>query len=93
MKLAKLIKLFFLSSPLAVASMLVITKPAEASIVSSAPAQPHLTLASTELASESVTGSSSQESNPILDQMGCSCSTCVKAKLELQGILPLSQVL
>jgi hypothetical protein len=86
----KVPRLIILASPALVASMLLLGKPAEASIVKSAPAQPHLALASDQPVSQSVTPNSSQESNPITDQMGCKCATCVQARLELQGKLPIS---
>lgn len=86
----KVPKLIILASPAVVASMLLLAKPAEASIVKSSPAQPHLALASKQSLSESVTANSSQESNPIKDQMGCNCASCAEARLKLQGKLPLS---
>ncbi|MBW4635975.1 MAG: hypothetical protein KME30_30065 [Iphinoe sp. HA4291-MV1] len=88
MKTAKLIVLTF---PVVVAFMLLVANPAKASIVKSAPTESHLALTSAAQAdSETVTPDSSDNSNPITDQLGCSCSSCVKARLELQGKLPIS---
>jgi hypothetical protein len=88
----KTAKLILLTSPALVASMLLIAKPVEASIAN-APTQQHLTLPLDQPVS-AITLNSSQESNPIKEQMGCNCSTCVQAKVELlQGKLPISSIL
>lgn len=81
-------KLILLASPLLVASIL-LGNSAQASIVKFIPARTYVALASAQPIPESVTPNSSQESNPITDQLGCGCANCVKAKRELQGKLPL----
>ena len=81
-------KLVLVATPLLVASIL-LGNSAQASIVKSIPARTHVALVSAQPIPESVTPNSSQESNPITDQLGCGCAYCVKAKSELQGKLPL----
>jgi hypothetical protein len=85
MKIAKLILLAF---PVVVASALMFALPAAASIVN-VPATAQVTLVSTQPIPESMTLNLTQESNPIKDQLGCSCSSCVQANSQLlQGKLP-----
>ena len=88
MKIAKLILLAF---PVVIASMLMLANPAAASIVN-APAKAQVTLVSAQSIPESVTPLT-QESNPITDQLGCNCPTCVKANSQLlQGKLPFAGI-
>ncbi|MBW4475697.1 MAG: hypothetical protein KME54_02215 [Tolypothrix brevis GSE-NOS-MK-07-07A] len=84
MKIAKLILLAF---PVVVASALMLALPATASIVNAPTAQ--VTLVSTQPISQSLTPKFTQESNPIKDQLGCNCASCVQANSQLlQGKLP-----
>lgn len=88
MKIAKLILLTF---PVVVASVLMLALPATASIVNAPTAQ--VTLVSTQPISESLTPKFTQESNPIKDQLGCNCPTCVQANFQLlQGKLPFAGI-
>ncbi len=89
MKLAKLILLAF---PVVVASMLMLALPAAASIVN-APAKAQVTLVSAQPIPQSTTPKLTQESNPIKDQLGCNCPSCVKANSQLlQGKLPFAGI-
>jgi hypothetical protein len=84
MKIAKLILLAF---PVVLASALMFALPATASIVNAPTAQ--VTLVSTQPIYESFTPKFTQESNPIKDQLGCNCPSCVQANSQLlQGKLP-----
>ncbi len=86
----KLAKLIFLTSPFFVALTLFFAHPAEASVVESTPVTTHVISVSNQQQILAVKAPTlSQKSNPIMDNLGCSCSLCVKAKLELQGKLPL----
>ncbi|GAB1542412.1 hypothetical protein NUACC21_50860 [Scytonema sp. NUACC21] len=88
----KAAKLILLASPLYIASMVLVANNAEATMVKMRPEQSHITLASARPDFESMTPHSSQESNPILDQLGCRCAVCVKTGQELQGKLPFSHI-
>ena len=89
MKIAKLILLAF---PVVIASALMLVLPATASIVN-APATEQVTLVSTQPISESLTPKLTQESNPIKDQLGCNCPSCVQANSQLlQGKLPFAGI-
>lgn len=88
MKIAKFILLAF---PIVLASALMLALPAAASIVN-APAKAQVTLVSTQLIAQSVTPLT-QESNPIKDQLGCNCPSCVQANSQLlQGKLPFAGI-
>lgn len=85
----KLAKLIFLTSPFFIALTLFFANPAEASVVKATSTSAHLISISHQQLNLGVTAPTlSQESNPIMDNLGCGCSTCVKAGLELQGNLP-----
>ncbi len=88
MKIAKLLLLAF---PVVLASVLMLANSAAASIVN-APATSQVTFVSTQPIPQSVTALT-QESNPIKDQLGCNCATCVQANSQLlQGKLPFSGI-
>lgn len=90
-KFMKIAKLILLAFPVVVASTLMLALPAAASIVN-APATAQVTLVSTQPIPQSVTPLT-QESNPIKDQLGCSCATCVQANSQLlQGKLPFAGI-
>lgn len=85
----KLAKLILLTSPFFVALTLFFAHPAEASVVKAVPTTPHVISISHQQLNLGVAAPAlSQESNPIMDNLGCACSTCVKARQELQGKLP-----
>ena len=84
-----LAKLIFLTFPLFVTLTLFFAHRAEASVVKATPTTAHVISISHQQSNLGLTAPTlSQESNPIMENLGCSCSTCVKAKLELQGKLP-----
>jgi hypothetical protein len=88
MKIAKLILLAF---PVVIASALMFALPAAASIVNAPTAQ--VTLVSTQPISQSLTPKLIQKSNPIKDQLGCNCPSCVQANSQLlQGKLPFAGI-
>jgi hypothetical protein len=81
-------KMILLASPVFLASILLLGKPAQASSL-----QPAFTTQMTSVQSQPwerfTTLHVSKTSNPIMDQLGCNCATCVQSKLEmLQGRLP-----
>jgi len=88
MKIAKLILLAF---PGVIPSALMLALPATASIVNAPTAQ--VSLVSTQPIYESLTPKLTQESNPIKDQLGCNCPSCVQANSQLlQGKLPFAGI-
>lgn len=90
-KFMKIAKLILLAFPVVVASAFMLALPAAASIANT-PAASQVTLVSTQPISQSVTPLT-QESNPITDQLGCNCPTCVKANSQLlQGKLPFAGI-
>ncbi len=86
-----IIKLIVLGCPFLVASMMVITNPAQAAVVKSTPVETQVTLVSAESTSDSefITHHFSQQSDPIREYLGCGCTKCVQASQLLQGKLPL----
>jgi hypothetical protein len=85
-----ILKLIFLACPIFLASMLLVSNPAQASSLKSAPATQIMMVASTQPIPELVTPKLTPASNPILDQAGCNCANCVQSKFHLlQGKLPL----
>ncbi|BAZ12000.1 hypothetical protein NIES4071_38280 [Calothrix sp. NIES-4071] len=87
----KLIKLILFTFPVLLASLLLIS-PVTAEVIQPVPVQ-RLELVSSHPTKATVTPKFSQKSNPINDAMGCSCSACVRAKLQLEGKLQLSSLL
>ncbi|AFZ03476.1 hypothetical protein [Calothrix sp. PCC 6303] len=92
----KVIKQIILIFPILFVSLLSFINPASASSVNSAVITAKIELITPQpvYAIASAILSHSQTSNPIVDQMGCSCASCMQAKLvplklELQGKLPL----
>lgn len=87
----KIAKLILLACPVVLASMMMLANPAAASIAN-APTTAEVTLVSTQPIIASAP-KLNQQSNPILDQLGCGCATCVKAKFQqLQGKLPVAHI-
>ncbi|WP_242040257.1 hypothetical protein [Anabaena subtropica] len=84
-----LVKLVLLACPVLIASILLVANPAKAVSINSLPSTPAVTAVSMQPISELATPHLNQSSNPIIDQLGCSCSSCVQTKLQLlQGKLP-----
>ena len=87
----KIAKLILLACPIVLASMMMLALPAAASIAN-ASTTAEVTLVSTQPIIASAP-KLNQQSNPILDQLGCGCATCVKAKFQqLQGKLPVARI-
>ncbi|BAY61112.1 hypothetical protein NIES22_11730 [Calothrix brevissima NIES-22] len=85
----KILKLILLACPAFLASVLFITNPAHAASINSAPATEIVMVASAQPNHELIAPKLTSESNPIQDQLGCSCAACVKSKFYLlQGKLP-----
>ncbi|MBF2005527.1 hypothetical protein ACF3DV_32515 [Chlorogloeopsis fritschii PCC 9212] len=89
----KIIKLILLAFPVVTASILLIASPAVASSIQSAPVTPHFTLSATQPAHQLIASKFSSDSKSIMDQLGCNCATCVKAKLQMEGKLTLTSFL
>ncbi len=89
----KIVKLVLLACPVLLASMLLVANPAAASSVNSTPETPHIAVVSAQPNHEAIAPKLSADSNPIMDQLGCNCATCVKAKLQMEGKLPLTSLL
>ncbi|MEA5597218.1 hypothetical protein [Rivularia sp. UHCC 0363] len=79
-------KLVLFALPLLVASMLFLANPVTASPVNSTSATVHINPSDSPL--HQLATLNQIDSNPILDQLGCQCASCVQAKSQLQGKLP-----
>jgi hypothetical protein len=89
----KTIKLLFLAFPLALASLIVFTNPAQASNLKFTPGSQHMTLVSdSETADTIFPGSTHKPESPI-PGVGCNCFNCVQIQLQMQGKLPLANLL
>lgn len=85
----KIVKLILLAFPVFLASILLVANPAKALSIKSAPPAQTITAVSSQKINHLVAPKLSQASNPIVEQLGCNCASCVKSKLEiLQGKLP-----
>ncbi|MEA5618215.1 hypothetical protein VB711_10265 [Cronbergia sp. UHCC 0137] len=85
-------KLILLACPTFLASMLLVANPAHAFIVESAPVTKMILVASAQPTLELTAPNLIHASNPIIDQLGCSCATCVKPQFQmLQGKLPATE--
>lgn len=83
-------KLVLFASPLIAASMLFLANPAAASVIDSTSATTHINSVSAQPVHEFVTLNQVDNSNPILDRLGCNCAYCAGAESPLQGKLPFS---
>jgi hypothetical protein len=89
-----IIKLILLACPVVLASMLLVANPASASHLKFIPAvTQQVTLVSAQPVHQWVAPNLSSNSQTIIDQLGCSCATCVQAKLQMEGKLSLSDLL
>ncbi|WP_414624049.1 hypothetical protein [Calothrix sp. CCY 0018] len=84
-------KLVLFALPVLVASMLFLTNPAAASSVDSA-STTHINSTSVQAVDEFVTLNQVDNSNPIIDHLGCNCAYCAGAESQLQGKLPISNL-
>lgn len=85
-------KLVLFASPLIVASMMFLANPAAASVVDSASATTHINSLNSQPTHDFVTLNQVDNSNPILDRLGCNCAYCAGAESPLQGKLPFSNL-
>ncbi len=85
-------KLVLFASPLITASMLLLANPAAASVADSGSAKTHINLLNSQPSHEFVTLNQVDNSNPIIDQLGCNCAYCAGAESPLQGTLPFSNL-
>ncbi len=92
-KLMKVVKQILFSLPVILASLVFIVSPAIAGDIQPKTPMQRVELVSAHPIFATITPRISDKSNPIIDAMGCSCSACVKAKLQLEGKLPLSSFL
>jgi hypothetical protein len=84
-----LVKLVLLACPVLIASILLVTNPANAASIKSAPTKQAIVVVSAQPILELGTLHLTQASNPITDQLGCNCANCVQDQLNLlQGKLP-----
>ncbi|MEA5515458.1 hypothetical protein [Nodularia sp. UHCC 0506] len=82
-------KMILLACPTFIASILLVANPAQASSFNLQSATPMISVASTPTIGELVTLHTTKTSNPIMDQLGCNCTTCFQSKFQmLQGQLP-----
>jgi len=85
-------KLVLFASPIIVASMLFLANPAAAFPLNSVSESVHVNSASVQAIHGSATLNQVDNSNPILEHLGCNCVSCVKPESLLQGKLPLSNI-
>lgn len=84
-----LIKLVLLACPVLIASILLVANPAKAVSINSLPSTQTITVVSKQPISQLTIPHSNQSSNPIINQLGCGCASCVQTQLQLlQGKLP-----
>ncbi|MBW4556656.1 MAG: hypothetical protein KME59_12070 [Trichormus sp. ATA11-4-KO1] len=82
-------KLILLACPVFLASILLVANPSHASSLESAFTTQMVSIASHQQVDEFAALKVTQSSNPIMDQLGCNCATCVQSKFQLlQGKLP-----
>ncbi|BAY86555.1 hypothetical protein NIES267_60650 [Calothrix parasitica NIES-267] len=83
-------KLVLFASPILVASMLFLANPAAASPVDSGSAT--VNSASVQAVHGLATLNQVDNSNPILEHLGCNCAYCIRPESPLQGQLPFSNI-
>jgi hypothetical protein len=84
-----LAKLILLACPAFLASLLMLANPAHALSITSQHVTQITTVASVQSNHDVTMPMLATRSNPIMDQLNCSCSQCVKSKFQLlQGKLP-----
>lgn len=88
----KLVKLILLALPLLLSSLMLQVYPAMAATSQTASATPRIELVSAPTYA-TIAPTLLAKSNPIVDSIGCNCGSCVKARLQLEGKLPISSLL
>lgn len=89
----KVAKIILLACPVVLASLFFAANPVFAGTTQPMTSTQRVELVSPHPIFATITPRISEQSNPIIDAMGCSCTTCVKAKLQLEGKLSLSSLL
>lgn len=85
-------KLVLFASPILVASMLFLANPAAALSIDSASESVHVDSASVKAVHGLAILNQVDNSNPILEHLGCNCAYCAKPESLLQGQLPFSNI-
>ncbi|MEA5503309.1 hypothetical protein VB735_09350 [Halotia wernerae UHCC 0503] len=84
-----IVRLILLACPVILASILLVANPAKASTFKFVPNVQMIAVVSTQPIIGLVAPNLFQASNPIKDQVGCNCASCVQTKSQmLQGKLP-----
>lgn len=83
-------KLVLFALPLIIACMMFLANPAAASVVYSESATTHINSVHSQPVHKFLTLNQVDNSNPIMDQLGCNCAYCAGVKSPLQGKLPIS---
>ncbi len=89
----KVIKLVLLALPLLLSSLMLQAYPAMAATSPNQTATPRIELVTAHPSYATIAPTLFAKSNPIVDSIGCNCGSCVQAKLQLEGKLPLSNLL
>ena len=88
-----IIKLILSAFPAFLVSMLLVVNPANASTMQSVDTAPRIAVVSVQPISKLTAPHLISATNPIIDQLGCSCANCVENKFQLlQGKLPNSSI-
>jgi hypothetical protein len=88
----KVIKLILLALPLLLSSLMLQVYPAAATSLNQT-ATSRIELVAAHPSYATIAPTLLAKSNPIVDSIGCNCGSCVKARLQLEGKLPLSNLL
>ncbi len=89
----KLVKLILLALPVLLSTLMLQVYPAMAATSQIASATPHIELVSAHPTYATIAPTLLAKSNPIVDSIACNCGSCVKARLQLEGKLPISSLL
>jgi hypothetical protein len=92
-QIMKVIKLILLALPLLLSSLMVQANPAMAATSSNLTAASRIELVAAHPSYATIAPTLLAKSNPIIDSIGCNCGSCVKARLQLEGKLSLSNLL
>jgi hypothetical protein len=92
-QIMKIIKLILFALPLLLSSLMLQVDPAMAATNLNQIAIPRIELVSAHSSYATIAPTLLAKSNPIVDSIGCNCGSCVKARLQLEGKLQLSELL
>ena len=85
-------KLVLFASPIIIACMMSLANPAAASVVYSESATTHINSVHSQPVHKFLSLNQVDNSNPILEHLGCYCVYCVKPESLLQGQLPFTNI-